>query len=107
MLTSSRKSLGMIEFVPHCKIGLQLLCGRIDTMKNLFFNSKLDLFLVLKAKYWILHPKKYKGANGHEDWPYRTQVITISLNAKNSKWWISKQCPKITQILKADILGTV
>ena len=35
-------------------------------------------------------------------------VMTISLDTENSKWRISeKKCPKITQILKADILGTV
>ena len=70
------------------------------------------LFLVLKVNFLcdfrIPHPKKYKGANFNEDWPYRTQVMTISLDTENSKWRISqKKCPKITQILKADILGTV
>ena len=42
----------MIEIVPHGKIVTQLLCGRMDAvLKNLFFNSKLDLFLVLKANF--------------------------------------------------------
>ena len=52
MLTSSRKNLGMIEIVPHSKIGPQLLRGRIyAVLKNLFFNLKLDLFLVLQANF--------------------------------------------------------
>ena len=52
MLTSSRKNLGMIEFAPDRKIGPRLLCGRIDAvMKNLFFDLKLDLFLVLNANF--------------------------------------------------------
>ena len=46
-----QENLG-IEFAPHWKIGPRLLCGRIDAvMKNLFFNLKLDLFLVLKANF--------------------------------------------------------
>ena len=46
------KNLGMIEIVPHWKIGPQLLCGRIyAVLKDLFFNSKLDLFPVLKANF--------------------------------------------------------
>ena len=45
----------MIEIVPHGKIGTQLLCGRMDAvLKNLFFNSKLDLFLVLKANFNVI-----------------------------------------------------
>ena len=64
-------------------------------MKNLFFNLTLGLFLVLKAKFycdfWIPHPKKYKGANFHQDWPYRTHVMTISLDTENSKWRISEK----------------
>ena len=63
-------------------------------LKNLFFKSKLDLFLVLKTTYcdfWIPHPKKYKSANFHEDWLYRTQVMTISLDTENSKWRISEK----------------
>ena len=37
------------------------------------------------------HPKKYKGVNFHEDWPYRTRkVMTISFT-ENSKWWISEK----------------
>ena len=80
----------MIEIVPYGKSGAWLLCGRMDAvMKNLFFNLKLDLFLVLKANFWcdlwIPHLKKYKGANFHEDWTYRTQVMTISLDTENSK----------------------
>ena len=52
MLTSSRKNLGMMEIVPHWKIGPQLLCGKMyAVLKNYFFNSKLDLFLVLKANF--------------------------------------------------------
>ena len=79
MLTSSRKNLGMIKIVPQWKIGPWLLCGSMyAVLKNLFFNSKLDLFVVLKANFkcdfWISYPKKYKGANFHEDWPYKTQV---------------------------------
>ena len=61
-------------------------------MKNLFFNLKLDLFLVLKANFlydfWIPHPKKYRGAHFHDHWPDRTQVITILLDMENSKWQI-------------------
>ena len=50
MLTSSRKNLGMIEIVPHEKIGPWLLSGSMDAvLKNLFSNLKLDLLLVLKA----------------------------------------------------------
>ena len=64
-------------------------------MKNLYFNLKLDLFLVLKANFkcdfWISHSKKYIGANFHEDWFYRTQVMTISLDTENSKWRISEK----------------
>ena len=49
----------------------------------------------------------HKGAHFHEDWPYRTQVMTISLDTENSKWWIfEKKSPKITQISKADISET-
>ena len=40
------------------------------------------------------HPKKYKGVNFHEDWPYRTRkVMTISFT-ENSKWWISEKKKK-------------
>ena len=39
----------------------------------------------------IPHPKKYKGANFHEEWPYRTQVMTISLDVENSKWHVSEK----------------
>ena len=39
----------------------------------------------------IPHPKKYKGANFHEEWPYRTQVMTISLDVENSKWQVSEK----------------
>ena len=80
-------------------------------LKNLFFDSKLDLFLVLKSNFlcyfWILHPKKYKGANFYEEWPYRTQVITISLDTQFKMTDFLKKGPKITQISKADISGTV
>ena len=53
--------------------------------------------------------KNYEDTNFHEDWPYRTQVITISFDTENSKWQISekKKGPKITQIAKVDISGTV
>ena len=79
MLTSSRKNLGMVEIVPQWKIGPGLLCGRMYVvLKNLFLNSKLDLFLVLKANFY-------------SDWPRRTQVITISLDMENSKWQISEK----------------
>ena len=36
-------------------------------------------------------PKKYKNAHFHEDWPYRTQVITISIDTEISKRWISEK----------------
>ena len=39
----------------------------------------------------IPHPKKYKGANFHEEWPYRTQVMTISLDVENSEWQVSEK----------------
>ena len=72
------------------KLDPQLLCGRMNAiLKNLFFNSKLYLFLVFNV-IWIPHPKKYKGSNFHEDWPYRTQVIKILLDTENSKWPISE-----------------
>ena len=52
MLISSRKNLGVIEIVPHLKIGPRLLCARMyAVLKNFFFSSKLDLFLVPKAKF--------------------------------------------------------
>ena len=64
-------------------------------LKNIFFNSKIDLFLELKTTFyfdfWIPHPKKYRGAHFHEDWLYGTQVVTISLDTENSKWWISEK----------------
>ena len=42
MLASIGKNFGMIEIVPHRKIGPRLLCGRMDAViKNLFFNSPL------------------------------------------------------------------
>ena len=41
--------------------------------------------------WFLIFPKKYKGASFHEDWPYRTQVITISLDMDNSKWQISEK----------------
>ena len=63
---------------------------------------------MLKANFWIPSPKKYKGANFHEDWPNGTQVMTISSDTENSKWQISeKKDPKITQISKTDISGTI
>ena len=81
---------------PTSKIGSQLLRGRMDKVMNNFFNNlKLVLFLVLKANswwnFWIPLPKKYKNENFHEDWPYRTQVMTISLDTDNSKWRISEE----------------
>ena len=55
MLTSSMKNLGMIEIVPHQKIGPQLLCGRMDKVMNNFFNNlKVVLFLVLKANFYVI-----------------------------------------------------
>ena len=74
------KNLGMIEIVPHQKIGSQLLRGRMNKVLNNFW-----------CNFWIPLPKKYKGANFHENWPYRTQVMTISLDMDNSKWWISEE----------------
>ena len=76
-------------------------------MKNLFFNLKLHLFL-----FWRSRPifnviigfptqKKYKGANFHEDWPYRTQAMKISFDTENSEWQIFKKGPKITQFQKS------
>ena len=66
-------------------------------MKNLFFYLKLDLFLALKANFNVIFgfptQKKYKGVNFHEDWSYRTQVMTISLDTENSKWQISEKRP--------------
>ena len=51
-LASSKKNLRVIEIVPHWKIGPWLLCGKMyAVLKNLFFNSKLDQFLVLKANF--------------------------------------------------------
>ena len=96
MLTKSMKNLGMIEIVPHQKIGSQILRGKMNKVLNNFFNNlKLVLFLVLKTNFWcnfwIPLPKKYKGENFHENWPYRTQVMTISLDTDNSKWWISEE----------------
>ena len=35
--------------------------------------------------------KKYKAENFHEDWPYRTQGMKISLDMENSKWQISEK----------------
>ena len=56
----------------------------------------------------IPKPKTYEGSNFHEDWPYRTQVVTISLDTEDSKWWISgKKGPNITQISKANVSETV
>ena len=47
----------------------------------------------------------YKGAHFHEDWPYRTEVMTISLDTENSKWWISeKKSPKTTQIYPRNLI---
>ena len=43
------------------------------------------------SDFWIPDPKKYKGVNFHEDWSYRTQVITISLDTEISKWRISEK----------------
>ena len=90
-----QENLGMIEIVPHWKIGPQLLCGRMNTvMKNLFFNLKLDVSSAQgQFLKWCLDspPKKYKGANFHKNWPYRTQVMTISLDTENSRWWISEK----------------
>ena len=52
MLTSSSKNLGMIEIIPQWKTGSRLLFGSIyAVLNNLFFNSKLDLYLVLKANF--------------------------------------------------------
>ena len=48
---------------------------------------------------WFLdfHPKKYKGVNFDEDWPYRPRVKTISLDTENKKRRASvKKGPKIT-----------
>ena len=99
----------MTEIAPHWKIGPQLLCGRMDAvMKNLF-----DIRPVFSAQgqflMWFLDspPKKYKGANLHEDWPYRTHVMTLSLDTENSNGGFLKKDPKITQISKANISGTV
>ena len=88
----------MIEIVPHWKIEPRLLCGRMyAVLKNLLFNSNLDLFSNAQEQFlmWFLDspPKKYKGSNFHEDWLYRTQVITISLDTENSKWWIFEKRP--------------
>ena len=60
-----------------------------------------------KCDFWIPHSKKYKGANFYEDWPYRTQVITISSDTENQNGGFLKKDPKVTQVSKADISGTV
>ena len=44
-----------------------------------------------QCHFWISHLKKYKGANFHEDWSYKAQVLTISLDTENSKWRISEK----------------
>ena len=78
-------------------------------MKNLFLNLKLDLFLELKVNcqcgFWISHQKS-TGTNFHEDWPYRTQVMTMSLDTKNSKWQISEKkalkLPKFQKLISQE-----
>ena len=54
----------------------------------------------------IFHPKKYKSANFHEDWSYRTQDMTISLDTENSKQWISeKKTLKLPKFQKPKSMG--
>ena len=84
-------------------------------MKNLFFNLKLHLFLFSCSRpifYVIIGFPTQKST--------KVQIfmkigliefklgMTISLYMENSKWRISeKKSPKITQISKADISGTI
>ena len=109
MLTSSRKNLGMIEIVPHWKIGPQLLCGRMyAVLKNLFFNSKLDLFLVLKVKFlmWFLDSPPKKVQRCKFSWTIGLIVIIISLHTENSKWRISEKkilkLPKFQKLISQE-----
>ena len=57
---------------------------------------------------FLIFPKKYKGASFHEDWPYRTQVITISLDMDNSKCQISEKkalkLPKFQKPISQELL---
>ena len=69
----------LIEIIPHWKIGLQLLCGRMDAvMKNLFFNFKIRTVSSAQGQFLMWFLEKYKGANFHEDWPYRTQNFKMA-----------------------------
>ena len=59
-------------------------------------NWKLSKNHILKGQKSI-----YKGANFHEYWPYRTQVMTISLDTENSKWQIWKKALKLPKFQKS------
>ena len=63
-----------------------------------YFSVHGDWQRIIYLQHCIPHPKEYKGANFHEDWLYRTQVITISLDTENSKQQISEK--KILKLSK-------
>ena len=101
MLKTSIKSWGMIGIVSHWNIVPGLLCGRT----NRVIKKKIKIFKirpVSSAQRQFLmgfldsHPKKYKPANFHEVWPYRTQVMATLLNTKiqNSRF-PKKMAPKL------------
>ena len=91
----------MIGIVSHWNIVPGLLCGRT----NRVIKKKFKIFKirpVSSAQRQFLmgfldsHPKKYKPANFHEVWPYRTQVMATLLNTKiqNSRF-PKKMAPKL------------
>ena len=85
MLTLNMKNLGMIEIVPHWK-NWALISTWWDKIRPVSTAQGQLLMWFLDS-----HSKKYKETNFHENWPYRTQVMTILLDTENWKWWISEK----------------